>query len=261
MMDVVTRAAEAPWAIGATIMVSIFVLLAVIIVLIFRRYVPAAVLKKHHDVAGYVFTNIGVLYAVLLGFTVVNAQERFDKIKDAIEVEASFLSELYRDVEVFPEKSRQELQDAIKEYCRSVVHEEWALLAEKKASASTAHALNTLWHGFYNLDPKTQKEEIWYAESINKLNKLMKSRMKRILSSRDSLGSEMWSLLILGGIVMTVFMCFFGLDSGFTHALMAGILAATAAFMLFLIYSLDSAFSGSVSASPDAIQRALDALK
>lgn len=250
-----------PWAIGATILVSLFVAIAILVVLSVRYYIPPTTLKKHHDVAGFVFTNLGVLYAVLLGFTVVTVQQRFDKTKESIEIEASYLAEIYKDAEVFPQVHKAEIQNAVKAYSQSIVSEEWELIANKQTSPATIKALNRVWQAFYQMDPKTQKEAIWYTESINKLNQLVQTRMTRILSCEESLGSEMWSLLILGGIIITGFITFFGIDNSLTHSLMAAILAASTAFLLFLIYSLDTAFNGSISASPAAIQKVLETFK
>ena len=45
--------------------------------LLVRRWVNVEVLEQHNDVGGFIYGVIGVLYAVVLGFTAVIVWERF----------------------------------------------------------------------------------------------------------------------------------------------------------------------------------------
>lgn len=245
------------WLTGTLIVVAIFVLFTTSGIFLVRKLVSIKNLKVNHDVAGYVFANLGVIYAVLLGFTVVNVQDRFNKLKDVVEHEAVILDQLYRDVEVFPEKNKNEARDAIEAYILSVITHEWGDMAKGNSSLNTALILKKIWRAYYKTEPTTNNQIAWYSESIGKLNQLMNVRLSRLLGSRESLGREMWSLLLLGGIAMLAFIWFFGVESITTHILMASVLAAVTAFLLFLIYSLDTAFTGGVSIPPTAFEKVL----
>lgn len=246
-----------PWIFGAIFIVVIFTLFSISGIFLIRRILPFHNLKAHHDVAGFVFTNLGVLYAVLLGFTVVNVQQRFDKLNQIVEVEAGYLAELYRDAEVFPQSNRQEIRNAIRSYGQSVIEDEWPSITSGVENPKTIEAQKKIWDAYYKITPSTNREIAWYTESISRLNLLMTVRLSRVLGVEGSLGAEMWIMLVLGGAVMVAFLWFFGLDSIKTHMLMSAILAASIAFLLFLIYSLDTAFSGSISIQPEAFSRVL----
>jgi hypothetical protein len=256
-MDIIQYFETLPWVFGAAITVTLFILFSIAGVIVVRRLVNFEYLKAHHDVAGYVFTNLGVLYAVLLAFTVVNVQQRFDKIKEISEIEASYLVDLYRDAEVFPPKHAKDIRDSIKKYAQSVIEDEWDLMPLGIFSKITIQSLKDVWAAYYRVELATKKQEIWYAESINKLNNLTNTRLARLVGSRESLGTEMWILLILGGLTLIIFFWFFGLESLIPHLLMAAILAAAIAFLLFLIYSLDTAFSGTLKVTPESMERVL----
>jgi hypothetical protein len=47
--------------------------------LIVRRWVAVEVLERHNEVAGFIYAVIGVVYAVLLGFTAIIVWERFNQ--------------------------------------------------------------------------------------------------------------------------------------------------------------------------------------
>lgn len=245
------------WVYNALAIVLLFVMFAIAGVLIVRKLFARQYLESHHEVAGYVFANLGVLYAVLLAFTVVNVQQRFDKINEITQVEAGYLIELYRDAEVFKAEDRARVRTNIKNYALSVLEDEWDIMSLGVTSIQTVEVLKQLWFSYYDIELQSKKQEIWYAVSIDKLNNLVNSRLARLIGSRESLGTEMWALLIIGGLTLITFFWFFGLESRTPHLLMASILAATIAFLLFLIYSLDTAFTGSIKVLPEAIEKVL----
>jgi len=260
-MDIFNLLESLPWAVGAIVTVGAFVAFTITGILIVRKCVNHKTLKAHHDVAGFVFTNLGVLYGVLLGFTVVNVQQRFDKLKDNAMIEANYLADLYRDAEVFSEKDKIAIRTSLINYGNSVVNSEWHAMANGIPIEHTTKALKDVWGAYYVINPTIPQQQAWFSESISKLNQLMNSRLARILGSTESLGTEMWTLLTLGGLVMITFIWFFGLESLLCHILMASILAATTAFLLFLIYSLDTAFSGAVTVPPEALQQVLQSFE
>lgn len=246
-----------PWTMAVSVLILLFILFSTGGILFIRKWYNHLNFKNHHDVAGFVFTNLGALYAVLLGFTVINVQQRFDRIQEITELEGSYLTELYHDAEVFPEAHRNTIRHAILDYCKSVINEEWPRMVNGQSSPHTVKSFRSIWHAYYALTPSTPKEQTWYAESIGKLNQLTGYRLSRLLGSKESLGPQMWTLLILGGAILVGFVWFFGLENLTSHILMASILAGSTAFFLFLIYSLDSAFSGKVSVAPESLVKLL----
>ncbi len=245
---------ELPWSAGILSMVIIFILLAVLIIISVRKKTNARHLKVHHDVSGVVFANLGVLYAVLLGFTVVNVQDRFDNINQTAILEAGYLSELYRDAEAFDEKDTKQLQSALLAYANSIIEDEWSITSQGKAHPETNNNLSKVWKAYYNVTLSSPKQEILYAESIRKLNNSTSTRLSRIMQGKETLGDQMWTMLILGGILIVGFISVFSFENLWLHLLLASFMAGSIAFLLFLIYTLDTAFSGTVKVNPEAMQ-------
>jgi hypothetical protein len=248
------------WICGALFAVGFLVAITMAAILLVRKFVQRKHLRESHDVAGFVFANLGVLFSVLLGFTVVNVQQRFDKIQENTEVEASYLEELYQDAEVFVKSEREKIQQAIKKYIQDVIEDEWPLMPKGEVSAQATESLKEVWKSYYDTNPAGPKQEAWYGESIGKLNQLTHTRLTRVLGGKESLSAEMWTLLILGSLGVVMFICFFGMESTALHLLMGATLAASTAFLLFLIHTLDSAFCGTVRVSPEALIRVLESI-
>ncbi len=130
------------------------VLLSVTGTLLVRRFVAVEVLERHNEVAGFIYAVIGVVYAVLLGFTAIIVWERHDKAQDALEAEANDLTDLYRDAETFPDDIRRELETQLRTYARLVVEKEWPAMAEHKSSPEVWDAYTQLWRTYYQLQPE-----------------------------------------------------------------------------------------------------------
>src|SRR5262245_8939676 len=119
-------------------------LLATAGALLVRRWVPVEVLERHNEVAGFIYSVIGVMYAVLLGFTAIIVWERYDQAQTAVEKEANELGDLFRDAQAFPDEVRKEIEAKLRSYIRLVVDKEWPAMAENNWSLETQDAFNQL---------------------------------------------------------------------------------------------------------------------
>ena len=115
------------------LLVGAMVLLAVAGSLLARRWVGAEVLKLNNEVAGFIYAVIGVVYAVLLGFTAIIVWEQYDKAKAVVEQEANELADLHRDAQTFPDEVRRELETRLRTYARLVAEKEWPAMVERKS--------------------------------------------------------------------------------------------------------------------------------
>ena len=84
--------------------------------LMVRRLIKVEVLERHNEVAGFIYAVIGVVYAVLLGFAAVTVWEGYDKAQAAVEREADDLADLFRDAQTFPQDTRTQIENQIRNY-------------------------------------------------------------------------------------------------------------------------------------------------
>jgi hypothetical protein len=243
---------DLPWQLGTVVFILLFLAITVVAILIVRKYVSIRYLKAHHDVVGLIFANLAVLYSVLLGFTVVNVQQRFEHVREITAKEAGYLLDLYGDSVVFSDKQHQKIKEALLKYAESVIQSEWPQLEVGIPTVRTNEALKGIWEVYYEIEPKSESEKAWYSLSLDKLNMLLDARLSRLVNAKESLSPGLWMFLISGGLILSVFVAFFGIEKLPFHILMAFILASTNAFLIFLIYSLDTIFTGNMSIPPDS---------
>jgi hypothetical protein len=238
------------------LLVGILVLFAVAGVLLARRRFGAEVLKLNNEAAGFIYAVVGVLYAVLLGFTAIIVWERFDNAQEGVDQEANALADLYRNAQVFPDDVRRELETHLRTYATLVAEKEWPAMAERQPSPETWEVYNRLWRTYHLFQPQTDHEKIWYTQSLTMLNELGDQRRLRLLSSRsDGVPDVIWVVLFGAGLITIGFSFFFGTRSAKAQVLMSSGLAMTIALVLFSIMALEQPFAGITRVEPDSFHQ------
>jgi hypothetical protein len=244
------------WILSSLLIVIPTVIVSLFVLWLLRKWHPAESLRENHDVAGFTLGIIGVLYSVVLGFTVVNAQARYNDVVQTIHTEAITLADLYRDAAFFPPQSRDAIRSSLRQYVNYVLEKEWWMPAEKKIRIETQDIMEKVYTSYYAVPLINEKVSIWYTESISKLNAFMNARLSRQFNSWEHLGAMMWTLLLVGGVITVAFMFFFGLALR-PHMIMTALLAGYISFMLYLVYSLDNVFKGPEGIKPIALEQVI----
>ncbi len=238
--------------IWGVLVVGAAVSLAIGGMLLVRRSVTLAGLDRHIQVAGYIYSVLGVVYAVLLAFIAIVVWEQHTRAKTGVEQEANELGDLYRDAQAFPEEVRMGLHNQIRTYTRVVVEKEWPAMANGEAGPEAWEAYNKLWVAYQQFQPGNTYENAWYTESLGRLNQLGDHRRLRLLANRSAVPRIMWVVLLGTGMITVGFSAFFGTESLWAYVLMVAALVATITLVLFLILALDQPFSGVAAVEPDA---------
>ncbi len=231
--------------------------LAVAGALLIRRAVGPEVLARHNEVAGFVYAVIGVVYAVLLGFTAIIVWEQFREAQRGVELEANALADLYRSSQVFPDDVRGELEDGLRDYARLVVEEEWPAMAAGESNRPTWDAYNLLWRIYHEFRPQDEHQRIWYVNSVERMNVLGEQRRNRLLAVHAEVPTVMWVVLLGAGAVTIGFSFLFGTANARAHALITAALTLTISVVLFSIVALQEPFAGITRIGPEAFEQVL----
>ena len=241
------------------LIVGMIPLLAVAGALLVRRWATVEVLERHNDVAGFIYAVIGVVYAVLLGFTAIIVWERYNQAQAEVEKEANELGDLFRDAQTFPDDVRKKLETKLSSYARVVVEKEWPAMAEGKSSPEAFDAFNQLWQTYYQFRPQNEYETAWYTQSLTRMNQLGDHRRLRLLSSRSGgIPIVMWGVLLGAGAITIGFSYLFGTKNAAAQVLMTAGLAMTIALVLLSILALQQPFAGITRIESDAFNQLIN---
>jgi len=232
--------------------IAVLPALAIGIALLVRSKVGPEVLARHNDVAGFIYAVIGVVYAVLLGFSAIIVWEQFRHAQQGVEREANALGDLYRNAQAFPPEVRGQVESQLRAYARVVREKEWPAMAEGKSSPDAWEAYNRLWRIYHEFKPQDDYQRAWYAESLQRLNEVGDQRRDRLLSLHTGVPGVIWGVLLGAGAVTIGFSFLFGTRNAWAQALMVGGLAFTIGVVLLSIVALEHPFTGITRVEPEA---------
>ena len=222
-----------------------------------RRRVPLVVLREHQDVAGFMIGVLGVAYAVLLAFMVLTVWTQYDDAKTTAAREANALTGVFRSAEGFPVPDRHRVLRLTQDYTYVVINDEWPAMDQGRESRRAWLLLDDLWGAVRHVEPRTPREQALYGEVVARLDTVSDERKLRLLAARDGVPGLLWTILIIGALLMVGFTYFFGVKSCRIQAIMTAAVAGTIALNLFLIAALDYPFSGGLRITPDALHEVL----
>jgi hypothetical protein len=222
-----------------------------------RRAVGADVLARHNEVAGFVYAVIGVVYAVLLGFTAIIVWEEFREAQKGTIMEANAVADLYRSAQVFPADVRAEIETGLRNYAQLVLEDEWPAMEKGKPSSKAWDAYNELWRIYHEFKPQDENQRIWYVESVQRMNALGEQRRSRLLALDSRVPVVMWVVLLGAGALTVGFSFLFGTANARAHALITVALTLTIGGVLFSIVALEQPFAGITRIGPDAFEQVL----
>jgi hypothetical protein len=220
-----------------------------------RKLVPHRVRQTHSELTGVIFQVLAMAFTVLLAFVVVISWQNFEAATAHVETEANCVVDLHRNSAAFPEPSQSAIRVLVKEYVRAVVEDEWPLLAESKESITAHAALMKMWDFYTHFEPATEREKVFFAASVKKLETLRETRRLRIVDSKAQVHPMLWFILILGGIITMGFTFFLGSENFVAHTVMASMLAVILSLVLFAVLLFDFPFTGSLRIGPETFRQ------
>ncbi len=233
-----------PLPVLGMLVVGFPVLLAAVGLLLVRSRAPHPRLQPHHDVAGYIYSGLAVLYAVLLAFVVIAVWGQFDATHVRVHKEADALGDLFREAQVFPTPVQRAIFDAVRTYARAVIDEEWPTMARGAESPTAQRAYIDLWQTIRMVEPRTPAEINWHATMLQSLTTMSDGRKDRLADSRAVLPLVLWVVLLSGGVINVGYTYLFGVRSLAVHLIITTALTAMTALLLLVILIMDHPFAG-----------------
>jgi Protein of unknown function (DUF4239) len=230
----------------------VYVFLSIAGLIIVRKYYPYYRCKRHNDIAGFIFATLGVIYAVLLAFTVMVTWEDFDKADEVVNREANYIASLHQDAEVLPEQIRVHVKENLGLYVKAIIRDEWQKMDNGERSLEVERIQEKLWSYYMNFQPKNETQKIFLNESVKKMNAAGEMRRHRLHYAVSGLHPVLYFILFFGSIITIAFTMLFGTENTVEQLIMTSCLAAMIALILYTIIVLDYPFTGTYGIKPNA---------
>ncbi|MGA8571496.1 MAG: hypothetical protein ACLP7A_14195 [Desulfobaccales bacterium] len=208
--------------------------------------------RSHNDIAGFIFTTVGTIYAVLLAFITVIAWEQYNAASENAAKEATTALAMYPNLSVYPdqEQAGKVAQDLLA-YIHAVTEDEFPKMAKMERSQTTAQAIDLLWANTIRLKPENFQEQTLFSEIVKDMNNIAQLRAERLGSAFEpKLIGIMRHMLVFGAIITLALAIFFGAESFWWHTTMTTLLAILIASILFVILELAHPFTSGLAIQP-----------
>ncbi len=236
------------------LVVSLTTALSVLGMVLVRQRVSLSTLASYHEVAGYLLSVVGTLYAVLLGFVVVDAMQHMQDVRGLVSMEASGLANIFLCSEGLPEPARKSIRGLCHEYAEEVINDEWKTLQQGKYSQKTFHSVFQLWKEITLFQPDSAREQQIHQQLISEICSMTQNHRTRVINASRGVAPVMWVVLIIGGVFTVIFTYFFGIDNLKVQALMTFLVAMTLSLNVYLVYVFGNPMATDLGIKPGPFQ-------
>lgn len=206
--------------------------------------------EARDDTAEYLTMMVGVLYALVLGVALVSVWEAKDDASNNIRAEAGALQQTYLLADGLPPADAQRARSAVVTYAAYVRSEEWPLMEQRKPLGAHGwtllHDVQNAWTSF---EPTTNAQQQVDQVAFGQISAAYEARHGREAGGHRGMSGVMWFGLLAGGALTLGLMFLFGIERTRTHLVLAAGFTSLIAFMVVLIYALNSPFGGPLGLS------------
>ncbi len=241
-----------PELVGELAVVAAVVAVFVALHAFLQRRMRSDLLRRHNDVAGYLFSAVGVLYAVVLGFVVVVVWQKYDGSVANVENEVDAVGNLYHVVDAFTPGPRDRIRAGLIDYVGIVLHTEWpAMGRDRDVPQRGANRLESVSYAVDTFSPANFQQFAAQQAAVADEQRLFDARRARLVATVPAVPAVLWFALIVGALAMVAFCYIFGVENRPAQLIMTAILVGLIGILFVVIEEFSTPFSGSVRISAD----------
>jgi hypothetical protein len=223
--------------------------------LLSRKLIRPALLRKHHELAGTILAVIGTLNAVLLGLVIMEAQSRFQQARTNEATESSTIADMRLYAEYLPEPTRSSINQHVCNYVKLVREVEWDSPPSHQPNKQAVKEFHCLWKLACDFAPANAKEQNLQTAMITSLTQSFDLRRLRITTGRHGLPPILWAVLIVGSITTVIFTYFLDGYDFKMQALMIALLSVTLSMGILVVAVLGNPYVGDWRIRPEQFIR------
>ena len=191
------------------------------------------------------FDFLGIAFAILLGFVVLQAYDSYNDAKRGAEQEAQAVLELTRTAAAFTPEEHARLERTLVCYGRAVIAQGWEAMREGEASPVVTDWGRRFREATFDVRVRSLVDEAEFRQLLLEQDKRIEGRRMRLAEAVRVTPPPLWFVLILGAL-LTVGWIVLGANrrgSFIVQACAVGSVAAMATAALLLVWFLDHPFA------------------
>lgn len=241
------------WIVLVIAMTAACAVVLTIVVLNQRRLKENDDPSETPDVIEYMTMMFGVIYAIVLGLAIAGVWEARGAAQDDVGREAQALHEISERVAVYPPGFRSKVRSDVNTYVSYVLHVEWPRLLSQGANSPHGDVLlGRIRRDVTDQAPNTDLEMQAYQPLVDQVAVADDARQTRGQNAAPTMPGLVWFGLIGGALVSVGLLFTLQIRRSGRELTLAGLYSALIAFLLFLIWDLNSPFGHTVGDATSA---------
>ena len=189
--------------------------------------------------------------ALVLAFTLIQADSNFRMIDSQVTAEASQINQLDRLLTRYGERGAATARPFLRAYARSIVDDEWPEMLKDRSSEKTRTAFTAVSQSIMAIDPGPGRKSMIYGEMLKSLETIAEARDTRLNQLQVGLPAIYWE--VVGFAVLILLLVSSTIEqTPFRAAVLGGQMAVLGAF-IGLVFIMDTPFKGDTRITPKAI--------
>ncbi len=239
---------------AGVLLVILFAAISVAGLFLVRAKVKPESLHESHEVAGYMLSIVGTMYAVLLGLVVVDAMAKFQDARTNVQNEANSIADVFLLSEQYPPQKERQIKDLCLHYVQRVIDVEWPAMDDGNIDPEARRTAIELIRAVRDFEPTTQAQQQIYSIAVQEVCQIWDCRRARTNTSQYGVPPEEWLVLFIGYLVTIVFTYFFGLKNIRMQMAMTVMCSILISLNMLLVLWFGYPFSGDRKVHPEAFQ-------
>jgi hypothetical protein len=249
-----------PWLFGIVI-VSMFIAVGVTGLAVFNWIVRDRIQltpAMNNDIIFFA-SAISVFYSLIVGLIAVGVWRTYTEAQNIVSEEATAIGCFYRDISGYADPTRGELQTETRKYVDFLINVAWPAQMRGRSTDEATRMLTQLEQDLVAFEPKTAGQQILHSQAMSQYNSIAGLRRKRLHAIHAGLPSVMWSVVLLGAVLVLGVTYLLRVQRAVQFVL-TGCLAMFIGLVVFVIASLDRPLSGPLAIDSKPYQIVRDRL-
>lgn len=237
------------YPVGITLIISASIL-SVVGLRFLKKFIPHSRFITLEDSAGTFLQVIGTLYAVLLGFIVTDAIEKYMDAEKNIVGEAAAIVAIYElSNQVVPVERRHLIQKNTSEYLDEILASDWHHMENDTDNFQARRKLRSLLQAIQSIEPVSENNKAIFPILIDRILEATDLRRLRVDCAKEGIPHAEWICLLIGTFATVLSGYFLRIKNRWAHELCILLMMFVACTNLYAVLLFGEPYKGQFLAS------------
>jgi hypothetical protein len=196
--------------------------------------------------------GFNLFYGLLLGLLTVAAYQNNERVRQAIQAEATAIGSLYAGMRSYPEPVQSDVQALLRDYTLFTIEADWEAHRQGEILDGGDHRAEAIRQRLAGFEPETEGQAVLHAAMIASYQDFSEARQGRLAGVITEIPDVLWYAVLVGAVVSVLL---FSMLKMRIHQqfLLGAITSFFLGVILFVIVSLDDPLRGAQGVKPEPL--------